>query len=130
MEVCTIATTLGARIIEKHFTHDKSLPGNDHYHAMDVEDLRRFRERIDRLNQIMGTQTMQPVPAEAQARMHARRSLVAARDIPQGKKIEYEDLTFKRPASGIGPSHIDVVVGSKATRSIPADEILHWADIA
>lgn len=129
MEVCTAATLLGARIIEKHFTHDKTLPGNDHYHAMDVDDLRDFRKRLDRLTGIVGRQTTQPVQAESQARAHARRSLVACRDIPKGSRITRDDLTFKRPASGISPAMISEVEGRMARVSIPADTILEWAHL-
>lgn len=129
MEVCTTATLLGARVIEKHFTHDKTLPGNDHYHAMDIDDLKLLRERIKRFAEIVGTQTTRPLEAESQARAHARRSLVAARDIGQGATIKEEDLTFKRPASGISPRLIDEVVGRKAAVSIAIDTVLTWSHI-
>lgn len=126
METCTVATTLGAQIIEKHFTHDKSLPGNDHYHAMDKDDLTAFRRRIDRLVALIGNQTSRPVSAETAARANARRSLVAARAITAGSQIRAEDLTFKRPASGISPRMIDTVLGMTASVDIAADEILQW----
>jgi N-acetylneuraminate synthase len=130
MEVCTIAAVLGARIIEKHFTNDKTLPGNDHYHAMDCDDLKRLRQRISRINRVMGTQTSRLIPAEAQARDHARRSLVTARPVVEGSIIRMADLTFKRPASGISPRAIGEVVGRTAARTISADTILQWSHIS
>lgn len=121
-----VATLLGARLIEKHFTHDKTLPGNDHYHAMDKDDLKHFYERFERIETLLGSFDIKALEEEAPARKNARRSLVAACDIPVGKIIEESDLTFKRPAFGVSPRLIDEVVGRKARRNIEADEIIRW----
>jgi len=126
MKVLEIATLLGAVIIEKHFTHDKTLPGNDHYHAMDKEDLKLFRKNLKMVFEILGEFKVKALEDEELARKNARRSLVAKRFIPKGKVIEYDDLTFKRPASGISPKFIDEVVGKKANRDIEEDEVLKW----
>lgn len=126
MEVMKIATLLGAAVIEKHFSHDKTLPGNDHYHAMDKEDLKHFHQLMDRTFELLGSFTLTALPDEAKARQNARRSLVAARDIPAGKVIDSEDLTWKRPAHGISPRNIETVLGKKALRDIAEDEILQW----
>lgn len=126
MEVMKIATLLGAAVIEKHFSHDKTLPGNDHYHAMDKEDLKHFHQLMDRTFELLGSFTLTALPDEAKARQNARRSLVAARDIPAGKVIDREDLTWKRPAHGISPRNIETVLGKKALRNIAEDEILQW----
>ncbi|HEY9070142.1 MAG TPA: N-acetylneuraminate synthase family protein [Candidatus Ozemobacteraceae bacterium] len=122
-----IATLLGAEILEKHFTHDKTLPGNDHYHAMDHEDLRLFRQSFDRTLTVIGSREKKPLPSEQPARENARRSLVAARDIPEGKTIEYADLTWKRPAHGISPKEIAGVVGKVAACAIAYDTVLQWS---
>ena len=126
MKVLEIATLLGARIIEKHFTYDKNLPGNDHYHAMDKEDLKLFKKNLERIFTILGKFKVEALENEEIARKNARRSLVAKRFIPKGKIIEYEDLTFKRPATGISPKYIDDVVGKKAQRDIEEDEVIKW----
>ncbi len=126
MKVCEMATMLGAVIIEKHFTHDKTLKGNDHYHAMDKEDLKHFRESLDRTFDILGGFRIKSLEDEAPARVNARRSLVAVRDIPKGKIIEVEDLTFKRPAHGVSPKFIDEVVGSVAMIDIQDDDVIKW----
>lgn len=126
MKVCEIATLLGSVIIEKHFTHDKSLPGNDHYHAMDKDDLKIFRKNVDRIFTLLGCFEVKALDDEEPARQNARRSLVARRFIPEGKIIEYEDLTFKRPALGISPKFIDDVVGKRALQDIKEDTILKW----
>lgn len=126
MKVLEVATLLGSMIIEKHFTHDKTLPGNDHYHAMDVEDLKKFNKKLDEILTIVGDEKVRALESEGKSRDNARRSLVAKRDIPEGKVIEYEDLTWKRPASGISPRSIDEVIGKKAVVQIEADEVLKW----
>jgi N-acetylneuraminate synthase len=126
MHTCEVATLLGAAVIEKHFTHDKTLPGNDHYHAMDKEDLKNFWKRMDRTFELMGTFEMKALESEAPARANARRSLVALKNIPAGKTIEYSDLTWKRPASGISPKEINQVIGKAAVRDIEEDEVMKW----
>lgn len=126
MKVCEIATLLGSIIIEKHFTHDKSLPGNDHYHAMDKEDLKLFRANLERTFEILGSFKVEALEDEEPARRNARRSLVANRHIPKGKVIEKGDLTFKRPAIGISPKFIDDVVGKKASVDIEEDTVMQW----
>ncbi len=126
MKVCEMATMLGSVIIEKHFTHDKTLPGNDHYHAMDKEDLKLFRNNLERTFEILGSFKVEALEDEAPARANARRSLVAARDIAKGQTITKEDLTFKRPAHGVSPKFIDDVVGKAATVDINDDDVIKW----
>jgi sialic acid synthase SpsE len=127
MTTLEVATLLGARIIEKHFTHDKTLPGNDHYHAMDKADLKRFHTRLDTLFQLLGDHRKHPLESEGIARQNARRSLVAARLIPAGKKVESEDVTWKRPAKGIDPREYDRLIGSTVKESIEEDTVLQWS---
>lgn len=126
MQVLETAVLLGARILEKHFTHDKSLPGNDHYHAMDKHDLRRFVDSMRRIRSIVGTPALVSLPSEEPARKNARRSLVAARNIPAGGVITKDDLTWKRPAHGISPRNYDEVLGMKARADIAEDTVLRW----
>ena len=124
MKICEMATLLGSVIIEKHFTHDKSLPGNDHYHAMDKDDLKGFNKNLEVAFEILGSIKVEALADEGKARLNARRSLVAAKNIPKGKIIEKEDLTFKRPAHGISPKYIDDVLGKEAKVDIMEDEII------
>ncbi len=126
MKVCEIATMLGSAIIEKHFTHDKTLPGNDHYHAMDKEDLKLFKTNLKRTFELLGSFKVEALPDEEPARRNARRSLVAARHIPKGSIIKIEDLTFKRPAHGVSPRFIDEVIGRVAACDIKEDTVLKW----
>lgn len=129
MSILETATLLGAVILEKHFTHDKTLPGNDHYHAMDVADLQRFNKRLDLLFERLGSFEVVVLPSEAPARQHARRSLVAQRDLPKGHVIAREDLTWKRPAHGVSPKEMDRVIGRATRREIPADSVIRWENL-
>lgn len=126
MKVMEIATLLGAVIIEKHFTFDKTLPGNDHYHAMDKDDLIKFKNNVERIFKLLGKFKVEALPDEEPARKNARRSLVAKRNIPKGKVIENDDLTFKRPAHGVSPKFISDVIGKIALIDINEDEIIKW----
>jgi N-acetylneuraminate synthase len=126
MEVMKIASLLGAVILEKHFTFDKSLPGNDHYHAMDKDDLKYFFKDMERAFMLIGDFKKKPLRSEEEAIKNARRSLVAKKKIKNGDQIKFSDLTWKRPASGISPKYIDNVIGKRAVREIDEDEILKW----
>ena len=120
------ATLLGAEILEKHFTHNKSLPGNDHYHAMDVNDLKIFVSRLGTLIESLGQSKKVSLSSEESARLNARRSLVTLREIRKGEEINVVDLTYKRPGTGISPADIDEVVGKTTTRTVEEDEIVQW----
>jgi len=126
MKVLEIATLLGASILEKHFTHDKNLPGNDHYHAMDKDDLKIFHANLEHTFSILGSQEKYALDDENPARLNARRSLVASSNVKKGQIILKEHLTWKRPAHGISPKDINEVIGMKAMRLIEEDEIINW----
>lgn len=131
MLILTAAWLKGATVIEKHFTHDKSLPGNDHYHAMDKNDLSKFSENLDLLKLVMGPTTHKaPLESEEPAREHARRSIVPLRDISAGETIQESDITYKRPAHGISPMFWDNVVGKKVVNSLQEDEPIQWKDLS
>lgn len=126
MEVVHSSVLLGAAVIEKHFTHDKTLPGNDHYHAMDKNDLKEFWRRWKFTEELLGSFELKALADEEPARKNARRSLVAAKDIAEGKTIEASDLTWKRPAHGISAKFYNDLIGRKSLRAIKEDEVLKW----
>jgi len=130
MKTLEVATLLGSVIIEKHFTHDKTLPGNDHYHAMDKEDLKVFYKNLDQTFSLLGNFNVEALADEAPAIQNARRSLVAAKLIKQGEIITKQHLTFKRPAHGISPKHIDEVIGKTANNDIAEDTVMKWGLIS
>lgn len=123
-EIIKTAFNLGARIIEKHFTLDKTLKGNDHYHAMDPADVRAIMEAIDFIETIRGRGTLESLKSEKKSRENARRSLVAAVDIHKGDVITENMLMWKRPGTGITVSKFCDVIGAQALVDIPEDTIL------
>ncbi len=128
-DVLMSAYLMGAHIIEKHFTLDKSLPGNDHYHAMDVDDALRIRNKIEQLDVVCGNGEIEYLQSEAQARKNARRSIVLTRNINKGEILKEDDLVFKRPGIGIPPFEFDSVIGKKVNKSLEEDSILQWDDL-
>jgi len=124
------AHLLGAVIIEKHFTHDKTLPGNDHYHAMDVHDLGRFIKMVDRVHTLLGpTDHKMPIATESISRLNARRSIVLTRNLPAGHKLSAEDLTYKRPGTGVSPLYWDEVLGREVNCALQFDDVLQWENL-
>lgn len=129
MLVLTAAYFFGARILEKHFTYDKSLQGNDHYHAMDIKDLKKFVNQLDFARKLEGTHNRKPLPTEGISRKNARRSIVTKTKIKAGARLTENSLTCKRPGTGISPLYWDRVIGKKAKRDLEEDFALSWADI-
>ena len=124
------ATLLGSVVLEKHFTYDKSLPGNDHYHAMDVQDLKQLREMLNRVQDLLGsTDHKAPIATEAISRRNARRSIVVTTSVAAGTVLDESMLTTKRPGTGISPLHWDEVMGMTAACDLEVDYILAWTDL-
>ena len=124
------AYLLGAVVLEKHFTHDKTLPGNDHYHAMDLQDLAQFTRLADKTYELLGSDEIKrPIESEEPARRHARRSIVLLEDVGKGQRLTEKNLTYKRPGSGISPLHWDRVLNRSINRPLEADHILQWEDL-
>ncbi|ERJ01131.1 MULTISPECIES: N-acetylneuraminate synthase family protein [Eubacteriales] len=127
MDVCKTAYNLGAVIIEKHFTLDKSLIGNDHYHGMDPSDAKHLLEGIDFIEQIKGSGELHCLNSEKVARANARRSLVSLCRIPKGTIITEDLLTYKRPGTGISPDKIQSVLGKVASLDIEEDTVINYS---
>jgi N-acetylneuraminate synthase len=120
---CPLAVGFGARVIEKHYTLNKALTEDDHYHAVDQAGLCRLvKDCRDAWLQTRSYAEMSE--SEAAARTYARRSLVAARDLPAGHVVADGDVDAKRPGTGISPLEIDRVTGRRTTRAFAADELI------
>lgn len=126
MMILTTAYNYGAVILEKHFTLDKTLPGNDHAHAMDVDDVLKFKDNLNFLSKISGRINKQPLICESATRKEIRRSVVAKKDIAKGKVIEKSDIAFKRPGTGISPTDVGDVIGKVATVDILEDTLIDF----
>lgn len=123
-DVLKTAYTLGANIIEKHFTLDKTLKGNDHYHAMDEKDAERILQDIQKISILRGSKELRCLDSEKAARRNARRSLVAATDIKKGTILTQDMITFKRPGTGIPANEYSDVIGRQSIIDIAEDTIL------
>lgn len=126
MTILTTAYLLGAEVIEKHFTLDKSLPGNDHYHAGDPEDFRKAVNNFRLVNTVLGQSEKTVLPCELIPRREARRSLVLTRDMKKGEVITETDLIAKRPGTGISPTYQNIVIGRALLQDCPEDTVLTW----
>lgn len=124
----TLATAylLGAEVIEKHFTLDKTLPGNDHYHAGDPEDFKKAISNFEWIDKVLGNPEKTVLECEEIPRREARRSLVLTRDMKEGEIITESDLIPKRPGTGISPKFSDIVIGRKVKFDLKEDTILTW----
>lgn len=121
-----VSVALGARMIEKHFTIDKKLPGPDHIMSLSPEELEDFVKEIRTAELMLGSGEKVAHESEISTRNVARRSIVAAMEIKEGSKITEKQLTLKRPGTGIDPRKIDEVIGKVANRDIRKDLPLRW----
>lgn len=126
MLTLSAAFLMGAEVIEKHFTLDKTLQGNDHYHAGDPKDFRKAMENFRRIVRLLGTPEKTVLECERIPRREARRSLVLTRDICAGEVIAPGDLAAKRPGTGIPPKNLEIVLGRRVKENLPEDTILTW----
>ncbi len=124
IEVPVAAAALGAKIIEKHFTLDKSLPGPDHRASLDPEELARMVKAVRHIEQALGSGQKQVAPSEKANIEVARKSIVAACDIKKGDLFNEANITVKRPGNGISPMRWDEVIGQKAKRDFPYDSLI------
>jgi N-acetylneuraminate synthase len=129
MTVLTTAYLKGARILEKHFTFDKTLPGNDHYHSMDTEDLKTLIDQLKLIRLIEGDSHKKSVVIEELSRKNARRSIVLKYDVKAGTIMKEDLITYKRPGTGISPVYWDKVIGLKVIKPLASDHILQWDDL-
>jgi N-acetylneuraminate synthase/N,N'-diacetyllegionaminate synthase len=123
---CVAAVALGAVMIEKHFTLDTSLPGPDHSSAAAPEEFAALVARVRETERALGSGRKEPSAAEWANAPAMRRSIVASRSIAAGEVITAEDLTLKRPGTGLAPRHWNEIVGLKAPRDIAPDEPLNF----
>lgn len=126
MMTLAVAYMLGAEIIEKHFTLNKSLKGNDHYHAGDPDDFKKAIDNFRWIDMVLGSGEKTVLGCEYISRREARRSLVVTRDIKAGETIQEKDVMAKRPGTGISPQLLDIVVGRIARCDIKEDTVLTW----
>jgi N,N'-diacetyllegionaminate synthase len=123
------AVALGACILEKHFTVDKTLAGWDHAISADPADMSAIVTGARAVHEALGTEERVFDPAEVQNRKAFRRRAVARRALKRGARLTESDLDFKRPGNGIGPDEIAFAIGRVLGRDVEAEEELEWNDL-
>ncbi|HIP14922.1 MAG TPA: N-acetylneuraminate synthase [Sulfurimonas autotrophica] len=124
IEVPTAAVALGASVIEKHFTLDKTMQGPDHKASLEPNELKAMVQAIRNIEKAMGDGIKKPSKSETPNIKVARKSIVANRNIKKGEILTEEHLAIKRPGNGISPMRWDAVVGSVASRDYEVDELI------
>jgi N,N'-diacetyllegionaminate synthase len=124
IEVAIGATALGATVIEKHFTVDRSLPGPDHMASLEPNELKAMVTAIRNIEVALGDGVKRPTASESRNATVVRKSLVAARPIRSGESFTLENLVVKRPALGMSPMQLDRILGTPATRDYGIDEVI------
>lgn len=121
IQVPIMATTLGACLIEKHFTLDRNMKGPDHKASLEPEELKDMIDSIRNISIILGSKTKKPNASEVIISKNVRKSLVAARDIKKGENFNEQNLAIKRPGTGVAPKYFDQIIGHIAKRNIRYD---------
>ena len=127
--ISVASVALGSRIIEKHFTIDRDLPGWDHEMSADPTEMKRLVDATRAVFTALGSSRRSVSPAEEAKKLKFRRSLVSTRDLAAGAVLTVDDLVAKRPGTGIPPDEICRVIGRILRRSIDADEQVFWDDL-
>jgi len=124
------AAALGAVVIEKHFTLDRNMKGPDHKASIEPDELRALVKGLTIANKALGSYIKQPATCEQGNLSLIRKSLVAGIEIEKGKRLEENMIEIKRPMGGVSPADLDKIIGLRVNRTIQADELIHWEDLA
>lgn len=121
---------MGATVVEKHFTLDRTLPGPDHSASLTVGELSALVRQIRDVEAALGSPVKAPTEVELPVRAVVRRSVTARRSLPAGHVLTAADLALLRPASGLEPKHIDALPGRALARAVEAGQPLTWDHLA
>ena len=124
LETAIAAVALGAKVIEKHFTLDRKLPGPDHKASLEPEELKQMISFIRNIEILLGDGEKKLMPSEVGNVNIARKSIVASKTVIKGETFSENNITTKRPGNGISPMKWDSVIGSKAIRDFELDELI------
>lgn len=126
IDIAIAAVALGAEVIEKHFTLDRSLPGPDHAASLEPDELQQMVAAIRHVEAALGTGLKAPAPCELPNLTVARKSVVAARALPKGHLLAIGDLDIKRPGNGLAPKLLPALIGRTLRAGVAKDEIINW----
>ena len=123
------AVALGAKIIEKHFTLDKSLLGPDHKAYLSPQELTSLVSSIRNVEKALGSKEKEPVASEKTLMESVRKKIVASKDVPVGTRLEYEHISFKRSGKGLDPENASLLVGKETKRSLSENSPIFLEDV-
>jgi len=124
IEIPIAAVAMGAKVIEKHFTLDKTMEGPDHRSSLEPEELKLMVNSIRNIEVALGNGIKKPSNSEKKNKEIARKSIVAAKEISKGEKLTEENLAIKRPGTGISPMKWDEVIGKVANKDFAEEELI------
>lgn len=124
IEIPIAAVALGAKIIEKHFTLDKSMEGPDHAASLTPKELKDMVSAIRNIEKALGNGRKIPSKSESKNKDIARKSIVSKRPIKKGEIFSLENITTKRPGTGISPKRFDEIIGKEAFKDFNEDEMI------
>lgn len=127
--VALASTVIGGRVIEKHFTLDKTDKGPDHPHSMEPHEFKFMVDSIREVERAMGSTCKEVVEEEGETVFVQRRCLYAARPLKPGQKLTEEDITVLRPALGIQPKYKKTIIGKTVNKEIAAGDPIFWEDL-
>jgi len=124
IEIPIAAVALGAAVIEKHFTLNRDMEGPDHKVSLEPDELKNMVTAIRNIESSIGDGVKRPSPSELKNKLIVRKSIVATIDIKEGSMFKENNITAKRPGTGISPMKWDDVIGKKAKRNFVQDELI------
>jgi len=130
IEVAVAAVALGAEVIEKHLTIDRSLAGPDHHASLEPDEFEKMVAAIRHIETALGTGIKKAAPCELQNIPIARKSVVSSQALPVGHRIVSGDLEIKRPGTGLAPKFLPAMIGRTLRTSVDRDEVLTWDHFA
>lgn len=120
------AACMGADVVEKHFTYDKSAEGPDHQLSANPQEMKEIVDRVREFELMKGTPAKRPVGKEISNREKNRKSIVSIKPIKKGEILTLDNIDIKRPGNGIKPKYLEQVLGKKAICDIQNDTVLNW----
>jgi N,N'-diacetyllegionaminate synthase len=124
-----MAVSMGAKVIEKHFTLDKTMEGPDHKASLDVRELKELVDAIRNIEKAKGTGEKVPVKSEISTRDVARKSIIVTRDLKSGSVLSELDLGIKRPGTGLAPKYLSDLIGKKLIKNLSSEDLILFEDI-
>jgi N,N'-diacetyllegionaminate synthase len=124
IEVPIAAVAMGAVVIEKHFTLDKTMEGPDHKASLEPHELKAMVSSIRNIEKALGNGVKKPSPSELPNMSIARKSIIALKSIAKGEKFTEENIGIKRPGNGMSPMYWDEVIGTSAQKDYQEDELI------